>query len=154
IALLARLDDAVAADRVLRGQLDLDELPSPEPLLHVGLVRRARPRVLIGVEHDLAHEAAARRDGEGGETLVLGVEAQERVRGGAGDPDVASLAIRVQGVRLLGVPETRRTRNASREIVYLPALERGIEAPEHPGAVARHPDDAVGAGAEAPRPIE
>src|SRR5262249_7769012 len=69
VALLAGLDDAVAAHRRLRRQLDLDELAAPEPLLRVRLVGCASPRVSVGIEHDLAHEAPARRHGICAEAL-------------------------------------------------------------------------------------
>ena len=154
VALLARLDDAVATDGGLRRQLDLDELAAPLPLLHVRLVGLAGPRVAVGIEDDLAHEAAARRHRVGAEALARRVEADERVGRRAGDPHVARLPVRIEGVRLLRVAVARRSGRPGREVVDLPALDRGIEAAEDTRAVSRYPDDAVGPDAEAARPVE
>src|SRR5207247_8045011 len=100
------------------------------PFLHVGLVGFARPDVAVGVEDDLAHEAAARRDRVGAEALARRLEADERVGRRAGDPHVARLSVRIEGVRLLRVAVARRPGRSGREVVDLPALERGIEAAE------------------------
>src|SRR5207245_11767583 len=70
VALLARLDAAVATDGGLRRQLDLDELTASLPLLHVRLIGLAGPRVAVGIEVDLAHEAAARRPRVGDDALA------------------------------------------------------------------------------------
>src|SRR5262249_43692176 len=143
VALLARLDDAVSAHRRLRRQLDLDELAASEPLFHVGLVRGAGPWIAVGVEDDLAHEAAARRHGIDVELLARRRESVQRVGGRAGDPDVAGLAVHVERVGFLGLAVARRPGHSGREVVDLPALDRGIEAAEDARAVARHPHDIV-----------
>src|SRR5262249_20844914 len=101
-----------------------------------------------------AHEAATRRHGVGTEAFARRVEADERVRRRAGDPDIARLTVRVERVGLLGVAVTRWPGDPGRERVDLPALDRGIEAAEDARAVARHPEDAVRTGAQTARSVE
>ena len=91
------------------------------------------------VELDLAREVRVGRQRKDGELFRGGSESDQRVRVRPRDPHLSVALVRTDVVREI------LAERLDRKLVHFPRLGLRIEATQLSGAVARHPDDVVGA---------